>query len=575
MRLIVSYAAGNVTDSLARVIAEKLAEKWGQPVNVDNRPGQGGSMGAQIASKAPADGYTLLFSAMAALAINPHVYANVGYDVQRDFLPIVNVAYPTSVMVASPDLKISRFADLVAYSKANPTALNYGTAGNGTVPHLNMEALKAQSGLIAQHVPYKAAAAVMTDVMGGRLQLQQESISVVLPQIKAGKLVPIAAGASTRLPQLPDVPTLSELVPGYVSVVPWLGILAPVGTPRAIVDKVHQDVGASAAPARDAGQAEQPRPRHRERRTRGFRQADRAGPRSARQAGQADRPEGGVSMSHAAASPERPAPLSGVRIVDLTTVLAGPYCTYQLALLGAEVIKLERPDGGDWARLGSRVTAIPEFSNQFVAQNADKKSICIDLKQPQGRDLALQLMASADVVVENFSAGVADRLGIGFDAVRERRPDIVYCALSGYGQDGPMSRRPAYDHVVQAASGITLLNGTPESAPNRIGPPLFDYLAGMYGAFAVMAALRERDRTGQAQMVDVAMLDAAMVAMASTVSAWSNGGIAPKANGNTAASGSPASGIFETAHGLLSMTANQDAQLDRLCRVAGLGRTAR
>ena len=130
-----------------------------------------------------------------------------------------------------------------------------------------------------------------------------------------------------------------------------------------------------------------------------------------------------------------------------------------------------------------------------------------------------------------------------------------------------MSRRPAYDHVVQAASGITLLTGTPETVPNRIGPPLFDYLAGIYGGFAVLAALRERDRTGQPQMVDLAMLDAAIVAMASTVSALSNSGIEPKANGNTAASGSPASGIFETRNGLLSLAANQEAQLVRLCSV--------
>jgi len=169
--------------------------------------------------------------------------------------------------------------------------------------------------------------------------------------------------------------------------------------------------------------------------------------------------------------------------------------------------------------------------------------------------------------VENFSAGVADRLGIGYAAACEQRCDIVYCAISGYGQDGPMSRRPAYDHVVQAASGITMLTGTPETVPNRIGPPMFDYLAGTYGAFAVMAALRERDRTGQSQMVDVAMLDAAIVAMASTVSSLNNGGIHPKANGNTAASGSPASGIFETRKGLLSLAANQEAQLIRLCGV--------
>lgn len=268
---------------------------------------------------------------------------------------------------------------------------------------------------------------------------------------------------------------------------------------------------------------------------------------------------------------DTPAPLRGIRVVDLTTVLAGPYCTYQLALLGAEVIKIERPDGGDWARQGAKVTALPEFSAQFVAQNADKQSICIDLKSPEGRDVALKLISSADIVVENFSPGVADRLGVGYVGARAQRKDIVYCAMSGYGQDGAMSRRPAYDHVVQAASGITLLNGTAETVPNRIGPPMFDYLAGIFGAFAVLSALRERDRTGQSQYVDVAMLDAAIVAMSSTVSNWSNAGIEPRPNGNTAASGTPASGIFPTRDGLLAIAANQDQQVIRLCAVAGIG----
>jgi len=271
--------------------------------------------------------------------------------------------------------------------------------------------------------------------------------------------------------------------------------------------------------------------------------------------------------------PQQPRPLAGIRILDLTTVLAGPYCTYQLALLGAEVTKLERPGQGDWARSGTPVTGIPEFSAQFVAQNAAKRSITLNLQSERGRALALRLMAQADVVVENFSAGVADRLGVGFAAARAQRSDIVYCAISGYGQTGPMARRPAYDHVVQAASGVTMLTGTAESVPNRIGPPIFDYLAGMYGAFAVVAALRERDRTGQAQMVDVGMLDAGLVAMASTMSTIANSGIELTAKGNTAASGAPASGIFTTADGLLSMTANQDAQLLRLCQVLGLEET--
>jgi crotonobetainyl-CoA:carnitine CoA-transferase CaiB-like acyl-CoA transferase len=266
----------------------------------------------------------------------------------------------------------------------------------------------------------------------------------------------------------------------------------------------------------------------------------------------------------------RPCPLQGIRVLDFTTVLAGPYCTYQLALLGAEVIKVERPGEGDWARNGTRVEGIPDFSTQFVAQNASKQSLTLDLKTSEGRTLAHQLIARSDVVVENFSAGVADRLGIGFAAARATRSDIVYCAISGYGQDGPMATWPAYDHVIQAASGITMLTGSPQSVPNRIGPPLFDYLAAMYGGFAVLAALRERDRTGQAQKVDVAMLDSAIVAMASTVSMLRNGGVEPKANGNTAASGSPASGIFATREGLLSMTANQESQLRRACDVLGL-----
>lgn len=266
----------------------------------------------------------------------------------------------------------------------------------------------------------------------------------------------------------------------------------------------------------------------------------------------------------------RPTPLAGVRVLDLTTVLAGPYCTYQLALLGAEVIKLEKPGTGDWARQGHEVRGLPEFSAQFVAQNAGKKSIELDLKSKHGLEQALELVKTCDVVVENFSPGVADRLGIGYEHVRAKRPDVVYCAMSGYGQEGDMSKRPAYDHVIQAASGITMLTGTPETVPNRIGPPMVDYLAGIYGAFAVLAALRERDRTGASQFLDVSMLDAALVAMASTVSLCANAGKVPVANGNTAASGSPMSGIFQTQDGLLSMTANQQGQFVRALKAMEL-----
>lgn len=244
VRLIVSYAAGNVTDLLARIVADQLGKAWGQPVTVDNKPGQGGSLGAQLAARAPADGYTLLFSAMAAMAINPHVYANVGYDARKDFQPIINVASSTGVLVVSPTLKVQNFAQLLAYSKANPQALSYGTAGNGTVPHLNMETIKAVSGLQAQHVPYKAAGAVLTDVLGGRIQIQSDALSVFLPHIKAGRLVPIMTTSKQRLKELPALPTLSELMPGTTPVVPWLGLFAPAGTPAAITAQVQRDVAA-------------------------------------------------------------------------------------------------------------------------------------------------------------------------------------------------------------------------------------------------------------------------------------------------------------------------------------------
>ena len=267
--------------------------------------------------------------------------------------------------------------------------------------------------------------------------------------------------------------------------------------------------------------------------------------------------------------PERPQPLRGIHVIDFTSVIAGPYCTYQLALLGADVIKIERPEGGDFTRLGPALPEAPGLTAGYVAQNADKRSVVLDLTQPEGLDAALALIAQADVVVENFTPGVADRLGIGYEAARARNPRVIYASLSGYGQTGPYSRRPAYDHVIQAMSGVTMLTGTPETAPNRIGPPLFDYLAGIYGAFAVLAAIMERDLTGAAQRLDIAMLDTAIVAMASTASAWANEGVEPRARGNAAASGSPASGTFQTREGLLSLVCNTAEQVARLDEALG------
>jgi tripartite-type tricarboxylate transporter receptor subunit TctC len=246
VKLVVSYAAGNVADVLARMVAQKLSDHLKQPVVVENRPGQGGSLGAQVAAKSPPDGYTLLFSAMAAIAINPHVYQRVGYDPIADFAPITAVAQTRSgILYANVDLKANTLPELVKLSKASPGSLNYGTAGSGTVPHLNMEMLKEMSGLDATHVPYKAAAAVLTDVVGGRIQLAQESSAIVLPQVKAGKVKALAIVGNERMPELKDVPAITESVPGYDPVRPWMGVLAPAGVPPARVERIAQALAAA------------------------------------------------------------------------------------------------------------------------------------------------------------------------------------------------------------------------------------------------------------------------------------------------------------------------------------------
>lgn len=240
VRLVTSYGAGNIADSLARIVAAGLSEQLRQSVVVENRPGQGGSLGAQVAAKSPPDGYTLLFSAMAAFGINPHVYARVGYDPIADFSPVVAVAQTGSgILYTSPQLPVRTFAELVALSRSKPGTLNYGTAGSGTVPHLNMESLKARSGLDATHVPFKAAMAVMTDVVGGQVHMAQESAGIVLPHVRSGRVRALAVTGPDRVAELPDVPALTELVPGYDPVRPWMGVLAPAGTPLARIAQLR------------------------------------------------------------------------------------------------------------------------------------------------------------------------------------------------------------------------------------------------------------------------------------------------------------------------------------------------
>ena len=267
---------------------------------------------------------------------------------------------------------------------------------------------------------------------------------------------------------------------------------------------------------------------------------------------------------------ERPAPLTGIRVLDLTQVLAGPYCTYQLALLGAEVIKIERP-GGETTRASS---TIPELNNQglgfgFCVQNAQKDCIEVDLKDPSGLSAVLNLITETDVLVQNFRPGVAERLGIGEAAARELNPTIIYCSISAYGGEGPIGHRPAYDHVVQAMSGIMNTTGTDDMGPVKVGAPYVDYATGLNAAFAVTAAALERSRTGEGQQVNVAMLDTAMILMANNLATVATTGEEMPKLGNEAASRAPSSGTFNTADGMIALAANNERQFTDLC--TGLG----
>lgn len=265
-------------------------------------------------------------------------------------------------------------------------------------------------------------------------------------------------------------------------------------------------------------------------------------------------------------------PLTGLRVIDLTQVLAGPYAAYQLGLMGAEVLKIETPGIGDWARVKGD---LPELNAEgmgltYLTQNANKKSVTLDLKTPEGLAIMKRLIESADIFIENFRPGTIAKLGLPFDTVREINPKIVYCSISAFGQDGEISHRPAYDHVIQGMCGIMKTTGTPEGGPQKVGAPYIDYATGLNAAFAIVSALHETKRSGKAMHLDVAMLDTSMLLMASLVTSHLSAGWMPKQTGNEAWSQSPSSGAFETQDGLLMVAANNDKQFKALCK--GLGR---
>ena len=263
--------------------------------------------------------------------------------------------------------------------------------------------------------------------------------------------------------------------------------------------------------------------------------------------------------------------LQGIRVLDLTNVLAGPFCAYQLALLGAEVTKVEVPDGGDLARqLGADGDLnATHMGASFLAQNAGKKSVTLNLKTAEGKDVLRRLVEKADVLVENFRPGVMARLGLAYDDLKPLNPRLVYCAISGFGQDGPMKGAPAYDQIIQGLSGMMSITGTRETAPLRVGYPVADTLAGMTAAFAISAALVGRGATGAGSFIDVSMLETALSAMGWVVSNLLIAGVEPQAHGNDNFTAAP-SGAFRAKDGIINIAANKQEQFEALVGVLGL-----
>ncbi len=243
IRLVVPFPPGGATDILARNVAQKLTEAWGQQVIVDNRPGAGGNIGSELVAKSAPDGYTLVMGTVGTHAINASLYAKMPYDHVKDFVPVILVAGVPNVLVVNPSVPVNSVAELIAYAKANPGKLNFASSGNGTSIHLSGELFKVMAGVQITHIPYKGSAPALQDLLGGQVQLMFDNLPPSLPLIKAGKLRALAVTSATRAAALPDVPTMAEAgLPGFEAS-SWFGVLAPAGTPPAIVAKLNAEIG--------------------------------------------------------------------------------------------------------------------------------------------------------------------------------------------------------------------------------------------------------------------------------------------------------------------------------------------
>ena len=275
-------------------------------------------------------------------------------------------------------------------------------------------------------------------------------------------------------------------------------------------------------------------------------------------------------MSGVAQQPIVSRPLAQIRVLDLTNVLAGPFCAYQLGLLGADVIKIEMPGGGDLARqLGADADLNKQLMGaSFLAQNGGKKSVTVNLKNDEGKTILRRLVKAADVLVENYRPGVMERLGVGYEDLRTVNPALIYCAISGFGQDGPMKGAPAYDQIIQGLSGMMSITGDERCAPLRVGYPVADTIGGITAGLAITSALVRRANTGEGACIDVSMLDSALVTMGWVVSNYLIAGHKPHPIGNDNFTAAP-SGTFKTGNGLLNIAANKQEQFEALARAVG------
>lgn len=242
IRMVSPYAAGGGSDTLARILGQKLFEAWGQPVVVDNRPGGGGIIGAETVARATADGYTLLVTPSAVLTINPHLYSSLRYDTFKDFAPVTMATNSPYFLVVHPKIPAANVKELIAYAKANPSKLNYSSSGSGSSTHLAGVLFNNMAGVDIVHIPYKGAAPAIVDLLAGNIQMRFSSVVPVLPHVKSGRLRGIAISSMKRYGPLPDMPTISESgLPGYV-VESFYAVVAPAGTPRAIIARLNAEL---------------------------------------------------------------------------------------------------------------------------------------------------------------------------------------------------------------------------------------------------------------------------------------------------------------------------------------------